>query len=158
MVQVMSFQWSRLRIYSWLKDDRFKHTIRRADMRNIEGRFPIRITFVHVARFLRESLAWASCKIALRSFGVEERYTYRRNLVRANFVQKWIIEPITDFVLLVNSRLMRYERNVTRFRDRDIIYSPYRWNSYFVIARSIISDLLGGEGKHDPIRIPALLP
>lgn len=83
---------------------------------------------------------------------------YRRNLVRANFVQKWIIEPITDFVLLVNSRLMRYERNVTRFRDRDIIYSPYRWNSYFVIARSIISDLLGGEGKHDPIRIVALLP
>jgi len=95
---------------------------------------------------------------SLRSFGVEERYTYRRNLVRANFVQKWIIEPITDFVLLVNSRLMRYERNVTRFRDRDIIYSPYRWNSYFVIARSIISDLLGGEGKHDPIRIVALLP
>lgn len=35
----------------------------------------------------------------------------------------------------------------------------YRQNSYFVIARSrIISDLLGGEGKHDPIKTVALLP
>lgn len=79
----------------------------------------------HVAWFLRDSFAWASYKIALRSFSVEERcIRTKKNLVRANFVQKWIIELITDFVLIVNSRLIRYKHNVTRFRDRERRLSP----------------------------------